>query len=171
MKELYSTEYVEKYTKLKKRMEIRYALILIISILAIVADILYYSFEPFETNLRVPLMIVLFALSIFIVAYSFIFFTLTYGRLRSYYHFLIFSVCGRRNVEKITVLGVFGDVVDKSGVDCTRIEILEWSDLADDYVEHVIYVDAEVDASDIVEGDILTVATCGNYLLAYHKEN
>ncbi len=171
MRELYSTKYIEKYKNVKKRMEIRYVLVLIISILAIAGDLVYYALEPYETNLRVPLMLLLFAVTIFIISYSFVFFSLTYRRVRDYFSFLIFLVCGKRTVEKVTVLGVYGDVVDKSGVDSTRIEVLEWSDLANDYVERVIYVDTELEVTDIAEGDIITVATNGSYLLAYSKEN
>lgn len=171
MRELYSTKYIEKYKKLKKRMEIKYAIILIISVLALAFDVLYYSLEPYETNLRLPLMLIMFAIATFIIAYSFVFFTMTYGRVREYFNFLIFSVCGKRTIKKVTVLGVYGDVVDKGGVDSTKIEVLEWSELADDYVEHVIYVDNELKVNDISEGDIITIATNGNYLLAYVKEN
>ncbi|MBQ3235612.1 MAG: hypothetical protein IJA97_05595 [Clostridia bacterium] len=171
MRELYTTEYVEKYRKLKKRQVITYVVVCILALLLVVGIIIYYAFEPYKTKARIPLMIAMFLVIIAFVTYSFLHFQFIYGSVRKYFNFLLFSACGKRNVDKVTVLSVFSDTVDKSGIDCTRIVVLEWSDAQNDYVEHTIYVDNEVVVDDICEGDILTVATNSSYLLAYKKEN
>lgn len=170
MRELYSSEYVQKYAKLKKRQEVSYWISLAVAVLLIAGIIIFYSFEPYQTKLRIPLMILMFVIAVGFITYSFLFFQFIYGKVRSYYTFLIYSACSKRNVDKVTVLNVFGDIFDKNGVDCTRIVVLEWSDAQNDYVEHTLYVDNEVTVDDVCEGDILTVATNSSYLLAYKKE-
>ncbi|MBO7215305.1 MAG: hypothetical protein J6V66_07445 [Clostridia bacterium] len=171
MRELYTTKYIQGYKDFKKKLEIRYVIVAIISALLIAGVIFIYSLEPYGTKLRIPFMILMFALTTAFILYSFLFFQCTYGKVRIYYTFLLFSVCGPRRIDKVTVLNVFGETVDKSGIDCSRIVVLEWSDAQNDYVEHTIYIDNEVKVDDIFEGDIITVATNSSCLLAYSKEN
>ena len=170
MRELYQSDYINRYLKLKKRMLVTYFVIMALSIGALAFILIYYATEPYQTSSRVPLMIAMFAVIVFFIVYSFIFFTITYGKVRSYCNFLLFSVCATRSTDKVTVLNVFNDIVDKNGGDCTRIEVLEWSDAENDFVERMIYVDNEVVVDDVFEGDILTIVTNSKYLLAYNKE-
>ena len=116
MRELYSNDYVNRYFKLKKRLLTSYFIILIASVLTVAGILLFYALEPYQTNLRFPLMIGMFAVISFFIIYSFMFFTISYGRTRSYCNFLMFSVCAKRSVDKITVLGVYNDLVEKNGV-------------------------------------------------------
>lgn len=170
MRELYSSEYVEKYVKLKKRQMVVYFILLATAVLLIGAIMLIYAMEPYQTKLRIPLMILMCLIAVSFITYTFLFFQFIHGKVVHYYNFLIYTVCTKRVVDKVTVLNVFHDTVDKNGVDCTRMVVLEWSDSQNDYVEHTIYVDNEVVVDDVSEGDIVTIATNSSYLLAYKKE-
>ncbi len=170
MRELYTTEYVNKYAKKLKNYKKSYAIIATIVAILIVGIIIYYALEPYGTKLRTPLLIALISIIILFVTYSFLHFGYTYGSVKKYYNFLVCSACGKRTLSKVTVLNVFYEPVDKNGFDCYRIVVLEWSELSNDYVERTLYIDCQVSVTDLSEGDIVSVYTNANYLLAYKKE-
>lgn len=170
MRELYTTEYVNKYIRKRSNYKISYVIISILTAIFVVGLMVYYAFEPYGTNLRVPFLVLIIIVTILFIIYSFIHFGYTYGTVNKYYRYLVFSVCGKRTLSKVTVLNVLRDPVDKDGFDCYRIIILEWSDITNDYVERTLYVDYEISITDLSEGDIITVSTNSNYLLAYKKE-
>lgn len=170
MRELYNNEYVNTYSKKLKNYKTSYLIIAIFSILAIAGILVYYAFEPYGTSLRIPLLVALILIIVSFVTYSFVHFGYTYGVVKKYYEFLVYTVCGKRSVSKVTVLSVLYEPVDKNGFDCYRLVVLEWSSTTDDYVEHTIYIDSQVTVTDLKEGDIVSISTNSNYLLAYKKE-
>ncbi len=170
MRELYTNECVELYAKKMKRYKISYIVVSVICALLIAGIILWYALEPYGTKLRIPLLVSLICLIVLFITYSFIHFGYTYGSVKKYYEFLVFSVCGKRSLNKVTVLNVLYEPVDKNGFDCYRLEVLEWSSVTNDYVEHTIYIDCQVSVTDLAEGDIVSVYTNSNCLLAYKKE-
>ncbi len=170
MRELYTTEYVNKYAKKLKNYKNSYIIIAIIVAILVVGIIVYYALEPYGTKLRIPLLVALIAIIILFVFYSFLHFGYTYGSVKKYYDFLVFSACGNRSLSKVTVLNVYFEPIDKNGFDCYRLVVLEWSESSNDYVERTLYIDCQVSVTDLSEGDIISVYTNSNYLLAYKKE-
>ena len=61
----------------------------------------------------------------------------------------------------------FTNLTVKYGVDFYRINVLEWVESEDDYVERTILVDNEVKNLDILAGDIVKVKTTSNMLIGY----
>ncbi len=171
MRELYTTDYVNKYANKKKKYKTQYVIVSIIVSLLVVGIIVFYALEPYGTKLRIPLLVALMLLIILFVSYSFLHFGYTYGSVKNYYNFLVCSVCGKRSFSKVTVLNVLYQPLDKGGFDCYRLIALEWSEVANDYVERTLYVDCQVLVDDLKEGDILSIYSNSNYLLAYKKEN
>lgn len=170
MRELYTTEYVEKYARKKNNYKIFYIILSILFGLSIVGIMVYYALEPYGTNLRTPLLIALILLTVSFITYTFIHFGYTYGTVNKYYNFLVFSACNKRIQSKVTILNVLYETVDKDGLDCYRLIVLEWSDVANDYVERTIYIDCQISVTDLKEGDIVTILSNSNFLLAYKKE-
>ena len=170
MTELYSTSYYSKIKKRRQNLLKSFFVVLAIYIAMIVAIMIIYANEPFGTTLRTPLLIALIVFSVAFVIYSFIFFSISYGRLKKYEYYLYFSIFGKHEIIKGTVIEVNNFVKDVSGVDFNSFTALVWSEVKGDYVERSIYVDCEFNV-DVKEGDVLTLKLNSSYLLGYEKVN
>ena len=168
MTELYSTSYYSKIKKHRQNLLKSYFVVLAVYIAIIVAIMIIYANEPFGTTLTLPLLVALIVFSVAFVSYSFIFFSISYGRLKKYEYFLYFSIFGKHEIIKGTVIEVNNCVKDVSGVDFNSFTALVWSDIKNDYVERLIYVDCEFNV-DVKEGDVLTLKLNSSYLLGYEK--
>lgn len=170
MRELYSKDYYLQMTKKKKSLLTLYFSILAFVVLIITAIMIIYANEPYGTKLRVPLMIIMISITVIFIAYSFLFFTITYGRLKKYCFYLYYTVFGSRETAKVTVLDYSLTPKDNGGIDFYSLNVLIWSNAYNDYVERIIYVDCEFSIDDISVNDVLTVVLNSNYLVAYKKE-
>ncbi len=171
MKEFYSIDYYTKFTKKKKSLLTVYFAIFALVTLLLVTIYLIYANEPYGTKLRTPFLIAIISIAVVFIAYSFVFFTITYGRLKKYCFYLYYAVFGNKETAKITVLDYCLQPKDNGGLEFYSLDVLIWSELDQDYVERTIYVDAEFLIDDIKINDIVTVVLNANYLVAYKKEN
>lgn len=168
MTELYSESYYSKIKKHRQNLLKSYFVVLAIYIALLVTIMIVYANEPFGTPLTLPLLISIIVISVAFVIYSFIFFSISYDRLKKYEYFLYFSIYGKHEIIKGTVIEVNNFVKDVSGVDFNSFTALVWSDIINDYVERLIYVDCEFKV-DVKEGEVINLKLNSSYLLGYEK--
>lgn len=171
MKELYTNGYVLNIKNKRSKQKTIYFIVLAVAVLIITGIYIYFSTEPYGANSRTPLLIALISVIFLTIVYSFLHFDILYGRLNKYYDFLVCNVLGARETKKVTVLSVSYDTTTKDNLDFYTITVLDWSEIQNDFVERTIYIDSEIEVKDIKEGEIITIQTNSNYLLAYQKEN
>lgn len=171
MTELYTTDYLDKIKLKKRNLLIAYFVLLGIAILSISAIMIVYANEPFGTKLRLPFIIALVLICVIFVVYSFIFFNISYGRIKKYYNFVYYAIFSKQDVEKVTVIASDNQVREVLGVDFYTLTVLCWSNIENDYVERNLYVDADLNVESFSKNDVLTVRLNSNYLVAYKKEN
>ncbi len=168
MTELYLESHYDKIKKQKRNLLISYFVALGV-FLAIVATIMIiYANEPYGTQLRTPFLIVLIVISVTFVIYSFIFFSICYGRIKKYEYYLYFAVFGKHEIIKATVIDIDNSVKDVGGVDFYSFTALVWSDIKNDYVNRLIYVDCELDFS-VNVNEVLTLKVNSSYLVGYER--
>ena len=170
MTELYTTAYYEKIKKQRKNLLNTFLVVLAVYVALIVAIMVIYANEPFGTSLQIPLLIALVVFTVAFVVYAFIFFTISYGRIKKYEYYLYFSVFGKYEILKGTVIEINNFVKDVNGVDFNSFTVLVWSDIKNDYVERLIYVDCEFSV-DVNVNDVLDLKVNSSYLLGYKKVN
>ena len=171
MTEFYSTSYLDNIKNKKRNLIISYFVALFIVFSIILTILIIYSNEPFGTNLRIPLLVTIILIIVLFIIYSFIFFTISYGRIKKYYNFLYYAIFSKHEIAKVTVISVYKDVREILGVDFYTINVLCWSNLENDYVERNVYVDCEFGVDNFNKNDVLTIKLNSNYLLGYQKEN
>ena len=171
MRELYSKDYIQDIKHKRKIQSLIYIIVLAVAISIVVGIYLYFMTLPYGSKARTPLLIVLIVVIFLTITYSFLHFDILYGKLNRYYEYLTCNVCGLRETKKVTVLNVFYQKQTKEKLDFYTIQVLDWSSVQNDFVERTIYIDCEIKVDDIFEGDIVTIVTNSNYLLAYKKEN
>lgn len=171
MTELYTTDYLEKIKIKKRNLLISYFVISCVALSIIATIMIIYSNEPFGTSLRLPFLIALVVICVSFVFYSFVFFNISYGRIRKYYNFVYYAIFSKKDVEKVTVIANYNQVREVLGVEFYTLNVLCWSAIENDYVERNLYVDCELNVESFSKNDVLTVSLNSNYLVAYKKEN
>lgn len=170
MREFYEYNYLSAMFKKRKNLIIFYTILAVICLLAVVAIIIFYSKLPYGTNLRYPLMITMIVIVTLFSVYSFVFFNITFGRLNKYCDYLSYACRGNAEITKVTVLDFYNQPIEHSGNDFFRVNVLIWSDIQNDFVERMLYVDNEFSLDDVNVGDVITVKVKSNCLLGYKKE-
>ena len=171
MTELYSALEYLKIKKNKRNLLIFYFASLIVCLVAIVVIMLIYSNEPFGTPLRTPFLIAIIVICVLFVVYSFVFLGIKFGRLKKYQYFVYYSVYGRFESIRATIISVNNSISEIGGFDCRSLEVLAWSDIENDYVTRLIYYDVEKQIPDVKVDDVLTFKLSSNYIVAYRKES
>lgn len=171
MTELYTTDYLDKIKSKKQNLLISYFIMLGVAFAIVTIIMIIYSKEPFGTKLRLPFIIALIVICVFFVVYSFIFFNISYGRIKKYYNFVYYALFSKLDVERVTVIANYNQIREVLGVDFYTLNVLCWSSIENDYVERNLYVDCELDIENFSKNDVLTVKLNSNYLVAYKKEN
>ena len=167
---LYTKPYYYQIKKQRQKLLTIYLILLGLALLGLVGIILFYAFQPYGTNLKLPLQISMFALIVVFTLFSGVYLTIIYGRVNKYYHFLNSLSRGKKLSNSVTVISInYGDLRTNFGVDFYTMEVLEWSSSQDDYVKHNLLIDNEFKNLDINEGDMLTVTSSLNVLMEYNK--
>ena len=99
MTEFYTTSYLEDVKTKKRNLLISYFVALFIVISIILAIMIIYSKQPFGTDLRTPFLIAIIVITVIFITYSFIFFTISYGRIKNYYYEQWLSWYGTSNAR------------------------------------------------------------------------
>lgn len=167
MRLFYDNQYLDKYFKKRKSLLIIYSIIAFIAVASVVGIIFYYSNLPFMTELRYPLMVAMIVIIFLFTMYSFIFFSITFGRINKYCDYLSYACRGNSETTQVTVLDIYNQTIDYSGNDFFRLNVLIWSELENNFVERIIYVDNEFTLDNVSVGDVITVKIKSSCLLGY----
>ena len=167
MTELYNDEYYLKINVRRIKYLFIYVLLLIFSVALETGLLIYYSTRPFGTPLETPLLIFILTYGGLFTAFSVVYLTIPYGRLKKYRDIVIDFLDNDRIISEATVISIDENLTVKYGVDFYRINLLEWSDTENDYFERSILVDNELKNLDVKIGDILKISTTANMLVAY----
>lgn len=171
MKELYSVENYEKMNNKRKNMLTFYFVLLGISLLAIIGIIIYYAGEPYGSPKEKLLKTIMCVIISLFVLFSFLFFTITYGRVNNYTVFLHDSINGRKTTSNVTVLSVSNIKEDLKNISFYSFEVLEWDEKKQDYFKRRVLIDAEIKIDDLHKDAIIEMQTVGNVLYAYEVKN
>ena len=167
MIELYSEELYIKENKRRIKYLLVYLALLFIVIAIETALLVYFATRPFGTPLETPLLIIILSLGGVFTAFSVLYLTIPYGRLKKYCDILCDFLDNEKVTSDVTVINFDYTVTVKYGVDFYRLNLLEWSEIEDDYVERSVLVDNEIKNLDFNSGDILKITTTSNMLIAY----
>lgn len=167
MVQLYDKDYVLKTKRQRDLLLALFIGVITAFVVGIVAIILIYANEPFNTDKKPLLMGLMLTFAVLCVCFTFLFYMLVYSRVNKYYLFMITTVFCPYKEFKTTVINVLFEPQDYNGIDFYRLLVLEWSEHQNDFVERTILVDAEKSLSGVKKGDIITVRVNANTLLAY----
>lgn len=171
MRQLYNKNNVISNEKQLKILLAIYLLIALIFLGGIVTCIVLFANEPFGTSKRVPLLIIMLAIAVVTVVFSFFYFNLIFGPVKKYVDFLKYTVFGKRNTLSLTILDVFYQPMNYKGLDFYRISTLEWNDIKNDFVERTVLVDESIVINDLKAGDIVKCQLAQSCLVAYEKDS
>ena len=164
----YSDNYIVKTMRQKRRCLAVYFIVATFLSLSIVATIVLNSIFPYNYGHRPFLMAILITLTVFLVVFSFIYLQIVYGRVAGYLNFIA-SLFSRKIVTSTaTVIRVNAQVVSGE-IDYYTLDVLEWSNAVEDYVERSVFIDAEFQNLDFEKNEIITLEMASNYLVAYKK--
>lgn len=168
---LYSEEDYTKINKLRNKYLLIYIISLIAAVFIEICLLVYYSTRPFGTSLETPLLVIILTFGGLFTAFSVVYLTIPYGRIVRYRDIIIDFLDNEKITSEVTALKYDYNLTVKYGVDFYRLNVLEWSDEEDDYVERSILIDNEIKNLEINEGDILTIVTTSNMLIGYEIIN
>ena len=167
---LYNQTLYNKIKEQKNKLLTVYLILLSVVFLCVVGIIVFYALQPYGNNLANTLKFIMFALIICFTLFSGVYLSIIYGRVSKYLHFLNSLKVGKKYTFDATVVTInYGDTKTNYGVDFYTLDVLEWSNSQNDYVNHKILIDAEFKNLDINEGDMLTVTTSLNALMEFKK--
>ena len=171
MTELYTEQnYIDNNTRRIKYLFIYFTLLAVVLIAEILL-LIYFSTRPFGTPLETPLLIIILSIGGVFAAFSVVFFTIPYGRLSKYCNILCDFLDNERVTSEVTAIKYDENVTVKYGVDFYRLNVLEWNETEEEYVERSVLIDNEIKNLDIKEGDIVKIVTTSNMLIGYELIN
>ena len=164
----YDENYISKLNRQKRSCLAVYFIVAIFLTLVIVSAIVLNSILPYNFGHRPILLSIVIVATIVLVIFSFIYLQICYRKVADYTNFVI-DLSSRRSVTiTATIIRVNAQVV--SGViDYYSVDVLEWSNVENDYVERSVFVDAEINNLEFNKDEIVTFVTASNYLIAYKK--
>ena len=122
---------------------------------------------PFGTPLEKPLLAIILTLGGLFTAFSVVYLTIPYGRIKKYCEVLCDFLDNEKAESDVTILGVDYNLTVKYGVDFYRLNVLEWSTINNDYVERNVLVDNEIKTLNFKKNDIVKIVTTSNMLIGY----
>lgn len=167
MIQLYSEESFNKINKMRNKYLLWYIFAFIIVLAIEITLIVYYSTRPYGTPLETPLLIIVLTLGGVFTAFSVVFLSIPYGRIVKYRDCVIDFLDNEKVISDVTVLSFDKTLTVKYGVDFYKMNVIEWSEQEDDYVERTVLIDNEIKDLDLLVGDILKISTTSNMLVGY----
>lgn len=168
MIELYDENYLKKIELQKKRLLTVYFILLAVAVIIEAVVIFFNAYLPYGNEYKTLLQLVMYSVAIIFSVYSVLFFTITYGRVKTYYDFVDGIMVGNKKETPVTVIKLSRELISGK-IDGYTLAVLEWSDAENDFVERTINIDNEKEIPDFEKGEIITVATCSNYLYSYSR--
>ena len=144
MTELYTEQnYIDNNTRRIKYLFIYFTLLAVVLIAEILL-LIYFSTRPFGTSLETPLLIIILSIGGVFAAFSVVFFTIPYGRLSKYCNILCDFLDNKRVTSEVTAIKYDENITVKYGVDFYRLNVLEWNETEEEYVERSVLIDNEI---------------------------
>lgn len=168
MMNFYEEDYLVKINRQKRRCLAVYFVVAVILTLIIVTAIVLNSIFPYNFGHRPILLSVVIVSTLLLVVFSFVYLQICYKKVAEYYNFIVSLISRKSTSINATIIRANAQVV--SGViDYYSVDVLEWSIVDNDYVERSVFIDAEMQNLDLNKGEIVTLVTVSNYLIAYKK--
>lgn len=167
MERLYNDEYYIKINKMRTKYLVIYILSLLVAITIETILLVYYSTRPFGTPLETPLLVIILVFGGLFTAFSVIYLTIPFGRVSKYRDILVDLLDNEKTYSDVTVINFDTTLTVKYGVDFYRLNVLEWSETEEDYIERSVLVDNEIKNLNVLVGDILKIETTSNVLTAF----
>ncbi|MBO5851514.1 MAG: hypothetical protein J6R29_04195 [Clostridia bacterium] len=164
----YDENYINKIIRQKNKCLAIYLVVAIILFLIIVATIVLNSIFPYNFGHRPILLAILCVVTVVLVVFSFVYLQIVYGKVAGYLNFLGLLTQNLKRTATVTVIRVNAQIVSGQ-IDYYSVDVLEWSDIDEDYVERSVFIDAEFANLDFKKDEIITIITASNHLLAYKK--
>ena len=164
----YTDNYINKTVRQKNKCLAVYFLVAIFLFLIILACIILNAIFPYGYGHRTILLIIICVATVILVTFSFIYLQIIYGKVAGYLNFIGSLLSRKSVVSTATVIRTNAQTVS-GDIDYYSVDVLEWSNSKEDYVERSVFIDAEFANLNFEKGDILTIETASNYLIAYKK--
>lgn len=172
MNYLYEEDYLDKIQIQRKRLLVTYIVLLSVIVVAVVLSIIYYSTRPYKWEYGTLFKTIVIVVAALFVVFSTIFLEIPFGRVNRYYKLIKDLFSNELLKSNVTFISFDDRKINKYGVDFYYINVLEWSDIENDYVERSIMVDKERKVKEFRKGEIFEVYTAGNILFKYsYPEN
>ncbi len=154
---------------LKKKKNFHLAIIISIMAIMLVTNVILivvFADKPFGSGLRTVYQTSTYVITVLLTFIAGLYYEIVYVPLKKYYFKVIESLMGKREIIDVTVLRVYNELLDKSAVKFKSFNVLEWSDIQNDYVEREIFFDANLELP-FKENQMVKILTSGNVLLGY----
>ncbi len=170
MTNFYTNEYLEKIKRQKNKLLTIYFIILAVCVLIEVVVIGFNAYLPYMHEYKTLLTIILYATGVLFTVFSFLYLQITYGKVSEYYKFVSQTMIKRKTTSSVTVIRIHYQT-QTNKIDYYTIDVLEWSNTENDYVERTVLVDCEFKDLDFKVDEILTITTSSNFLTAYKRSD
>lgn len=100
---------------------------------------------------------------------SCIYFCMPFANVNNYYKFVNDAIKGAKSKTEVTVISVDKTLTLKYGVECYKLNVLEWSEQDEEYIRRTVLIDEQKNDLEFNGGEILKIETYSNVLTAYMK--
>ena len=155
--------------KLKSKKQLHLSIVVSIFLLMIISNailIVIYADKPVGSNLRNTFQLITYLITVILIFIAGLYYEIFYVPLKKYYLKLVECLLGKKQVSDVTVLCIYNEISDKSSVKFKRLDVLEWSEIQNDYTHREIYFDANIEL-EFQDNQMVKILTCGNMLLGY----
>ena len=163
---LYNAEYLKKVRKTKNLHLFVFIAILFVYLVLNVILLIIYANQPYGSNLITYFKIATYVSSAVFIFTAGIYYFLVFSPKNKTYLTVLNVLTGKKESGDVTGLRLHEEINDIKGVYFKSFDVLEWSDIRNDYVEITINYDASYNLS-VKENQMLKIIVCGNILLAY----
>lgn len=155
--------------KIKNRKNLHFALIVSIMAIMLITNVILiviFADKPVGSGLRNTFQTITYVITVILTLFAGLYYEIIYAPLKKYYFKIVESLIGKRELIEATVLRISNELSDKYSVKFKSLDVLEWSDIQNDYVEREIYFDANLELP-LEVNQMVKLLTCGNILLGY----
>ena len=155
--------------KIKNRKNLHFALIVSIMAIMLISNVILiviFADKPVGSRLRNTFQTITYVITVILTFFAGLYYEIVYNPIKKYYLKIVESLIGKREIVEVTVLRISNELSDKYSVKFKSLDVLEWSNIQNDYVEREIYFDANLELP-LEENQMVKLLTCGNILLGY----
>ncbi len=166
---LYGKEDFESTALQKKKAWTIYWLVLSLYVLCSIGLVVFYTMLPWKSKYIITVKLIHYVITTIFIIFSFIYHTITLGRVRKYYKVLTGIEIGE-TVENVGTFIRYEESIEmKDRHDFRSIIIEQWSSKKQDFYERKILVDTEKDFPKFKLGENIKCYTHANILLGFDR--